>query len=84
MPNGKNSLKSYIESHEAEVINIMMALYDKESYMRVHDNRKKREGTLETLVSLVKKGRLTVAEAAEEYGKPQNEFCEEAGLQPAI
>ena len=40
----KDILKDYIEKHESEVIGIMMALYDKESYMKLFEKRKEKEG----------------------------------------
>ncbi len=76
----KSILKDYIIEHEAEVIDIMMALYDKDSYMKLHDLQKKKEGGLEMLASLVKKGRLTVEEAANESNMTVADFKEEAGL----
>ena len=40
----KDILKNYFEKHEAEVIGIMMALYDKDSYMKLFEKRKEKEG----------------------------------------
>ena len=73
-------LKDYIVKHESEVIGIMMSLYDRESYMKLHDKQKKDEGGLEMLIGLVKKGRLTVDEAAEESNMSITEFCKAAGI----
>ena len=73
-------LKDYIVEHESEVIGIMMSLYDRESYMKLHDKQKKDEGGLEMLIGLVKKGRLTVDEAAEESNMSITEFCKAAGI----
>ena len=79
----KDILKDYILKHEAEVIGIMMALYDKDTYMELHDIRKEKEGGIKMLAKLVKKGRLTIDEAVEESGMNRKDFCEEAGLTPA-
>lgn len=58
----------------------MMALYDKDSYMKLYESRKKKEGIMETLASLVKKGRLTVEEAAEESKMSVAEFSRQARI----
>jgi len=76
----KDILKEYIIEHEPEVIGIMMALYDKDSYMELYEKQKKKEGSLETLAGLVKKGRLTVEEAADESNMTVADFKREAGL----
>jgi len=76
----KDILKEYIIEHEPEVIGIMMALYDKDSYMKLYEKQKKKEGSLETLAGLVKKGRLTVEEAADESNMTVADFKREAGL----
>ncbi|MBR3016360.1 MAG: hypothetical protein IKH57_04670 [Clostridia bacterium] len=42
------------------------------------------EGVLETLISLIKKGRLTVKEGAEEAGMTVEEFEKKTGLKAAL
>ena len=78
----KDVLKDYIEKHEAEVIGIMMALYDKDSYMKLFESRKEKEGGIKTLANLVKKGLLSLTNAAEEANMTEKDFAEEAGLEP--
>ena len=71
-------LKEYLEEHEAEVIDIMMTLYDRDTIMEMHDSSLKREAVFAKLVSLVKKGLLTVDVAAEEANMTPQEFMAEA------
>ena len=71
----KDILKDYLETREAEVIGIMMALYDKDSYMKLHDNRKEKEGGIKTLASLVKKGLLSLTNAAKEANMTEKDFA---------
>jgi len=73
-------LKDYLTAHEVEVIDIMMALYDKDVYMKLYERRKEREGAFKQLVKLVQKGRLSLDEAAEEANMTVKEFTDEAGL----
>ena len=72
----KDILKDYIENHEAEVIGIMMALYDKDSYMKLYESRKKKEGFIDALASLVKKGLLTIEAASNELNISFEDFKE--------
>ena len=76
----KDILKEYIIEHEPEVIGIMMALYDKESYMKLYEKQKKKEGLVEGLAGLVKDGLLPISEAAKRAQLPVDEFKQEAGL----
>ena len=76
----KDILKDYIESHEAEVIGIMMALYDKDSYMKLFETRKKKEGILEILAGFVKDGVISIKEAAKRANMSVEDFCSEAGF----
>ncbi len=48
-------LKEYIEQHEAEVIGIMMSLYDRDSYMKLYEKRKKEEGREEEKIRSIQK-----------------------------
>lgn len=61
----------------------MMALYDKDSYMKMFEKRKEKEGFIKALANMVKKGRLTVEEAAEESEMTVSDFRSAAGLQSA-
>lgn len=76
----KDILKDYIIEHESEVIDIMMALYDKDSYMKLFEKQKEKEGGIKMLASLVKDGVLTIPEAARRAELPVEEFKIEAGL----
>ena len=40
----RNVLRDYLTAHEAEVIDIMMSLYDKDTYMKLYEYRKEKEG----------------------------------------
>ena len=60
----------------------MMALYDKDSYMKLFESRKEKEGGIKTLANLVKKGLLSLTNAAEEANMTEKDFAEEAGLEP--
>ena len=66
--------------HESEVIDIMMALYDKDSYMKLYEKQKEKEGGIKMLAGLVKKGRISVEEAADESRMSVEDFKKEAGL----
>jgi len=77
----RNILKEYIENREAEVIGIMMALYDKDSYMKLFESRKEKEGGIKILASLVKKGLLSLTNAAIEANMTEKDFAKEAGLE---
>ena len=74
----KDILKDYLESREAEVIGIMMALYDRDSYMKLHDSRKKKEGILEILAGLVNDGVISIKEAAKRANMSVDDFSAEA------
>ena len=77
----KDILKDYLEAREAEVIGIMMALYDKDSYMKLFESRKKKEGIMETLASLVKQGLISLSNAAKQVNMTEKDFAKEAGLE---
>ncbi len=82
----KNFLREYLTSRETEVEDIMKTLYDQEWETKlyyegkVREGRKegkqegKQEGILATVVSLMKKGKLTETEAAEEAGMSVPDF----------
>lgn len=79
----KGILKDYIELHEKEVIDIMMALYDKDSYMKLFEHRKEKEGGIKMLAGLVKDGLISLKEAAKRANMTEDDFSQEAGLKPA-
>ena len=56
----------------------MMTLYDRDTIMEMHDSSLKREAVFAKLVSLVKKGLLTVDVAAKEANMTPQEFMAEA------
>ena len=83
----KDILKEYIEKHEAEVIGIMMSLFNMYIALELHDHRIKeesrQEGVLNTLTSFVKKGIISIQEAAQEANMSEADFCKMAGLNAA-
>ncbi len=76
----RNALKDYLNEREKEVVDIMIALFDQEYAVKQYGNTMKKEGLMEGLASLVKKGRLTVEEAADESKMTVEDFKREAGL----
>ena len=64
----------------ALVVDIMIALFDQEYAVKQYGNTMKKEGLIEGLASIVKKGRLTVEEAADESKMTVEDFKREAGL----
>ena len=76
----QNVLKDYLTAHEAEVIDIMMALYDKDTYMKLHDDRKEKEGALKTLIELFRDKVISSKEAAKRANMTEAEFEAEAAL----
>lgn len=83
----KDILKEYIEKHEAEVIGIMMSLFNMDIALELHDYRLKeesrQEGVLKTLTAFVKKGIISIQEAAQEANMSETDFCKIAGLNTA-
>ena len=59
----------------------MMALYDKDSYMKLYEKRKEKEWRIKTLAELVRDGIISIGEAAKRANVSVTEFCEETGIQ---
>ena len=58
----RNILKQYLSSKEAEVVTIMMSLFDDEQIMRTYAKDIKRETLMENARHMLKIGKLTVEE----------------------
>lgn len=85
----KNVLREYLESREKEVVDMLMALFDEEQIMKIHDAALTREVTQEvtqkvtkevtqnTLIDLVKDGLLSIDIAATKLGMSVEEVKRE-------
>ena len=71
-------LREYLESHEPEVIDIMMALYNKDVNMQMFAYSKEKEGLIKGLAGLVTKKRISVDDAAEEAKSTVEDFKTDA------
>ena len=58
----RNVLKQYLSSKEAEVVTIMMSLFDDEQIMRTYAKDIKKETLMENAKHMLKMGKLTVEE----------------------
>ena len=74
----RNFLREYLTSRETEVEDIMKTLFDQEWATKLYCEGKEKEGIkkgiLEAVVSLMKKGKITESEAAEEAGMSIADF----------
>ena len=72
----KNVLKEYLESKKTEVVDIMMALFDRALIQEMHDNsiqersreEGREEGMFESVDKLVAEGTFTAEKACEILG----------------
>lgn len=84
----KNYLADFLKAHRQEVVTMLSELFDeqaqREEYNIAHDREVreegKAEGIFETLVGLVKKGILSLAQAASEANMTVSEFEIKSGL----
>ena len=67
-------LKPFLEGHKAEVKGMMLMEYNEAEQMNLFKEDGRREGTLLTLISLVKKKLLSEKDAADQAGMTQEEF----------
>ena len=78
----KNILKDFLIEKQSEVIAMCLFKFDKEKYedtlKREAKNEGKIEGKIEALLSLVKKGLLTIQQAAEQMGMSVEKLEKEA------
>ena len=58
----RNILKQYLSSKEVEVVTIMMSLFDDEQIMRTYAKDMARETTKRNVLTMLKKGRISVEE----------------------
>ena len=58
----RNILKQYLSSKEVEVVTIMMSLFDDEQIMRTYAKDMARETTKRNVITMLKKGRISVEE----------------------
>jgi len=71
-------IKPFLEAHMAEVKGMLLTEYDEAEQMELfkEDGRKegRKEGILDTLISLVNKGLLSIKDAAEQAGMTESAF----------
>lgn len=70
----RNLLSEYLTRREMEVEGIMLTLFDQDWVTRQYGEDKKTEGVLSAVLSMLRKGRITENEAAEEAGMTVAEF----------
>ena len=83
-------IKPFLEEHRAEVKGMLLTEYDEVATMELFKEEGREEGiaigevkgALRTLAKMVKKGRMTPAEAAEEANMTVAEFEKQAALLP--
>ena len=63
---------------QSKVIAMCLFKFDKEKYEDTLKREAKNQGSIETLMSLVKKGLLTIQQAAEQMGMPVEKLEKEA------
>ncbi|MBR0365266.1 MAG: hypothetical protein IJH94_00505 [Clostridia bacterium] len=84
----ENVLREYLISCEKEVFDMLDVLFDHDFIAKAHDNTVReegikegiKEGALSAFAGLVKKGMLTIAQAAAEAGMTVPEFQAKTGL----
>ena len=67
-------LKAFLLEHRAEVKNMFLTEYNEEKVMEKERQEGKAEGIIETLISLVKKGLLSIKDAADQAGITETAF----------
>ena len=77
----ENVLQDYLLAHKAEVIDVLLTEYDEEQTLRDIREEGREEGlreglmnTARSLMNFVRKGRITMQDAAEEMGISESAF----------
>ena len=73
-------IKPFLMDNKAEVKSMCITEYDEERTFAEQREEGRAEGVLETLFGLVKKGILTISQAADEANMTETEFIEKTGL----
>ncbi len=73
----RNILKQYLSSKEVEVVTIMMSLFDDEQIMRTYAKDMERETTKRNVITMIKKGRITVEEISAFFPELTSDDVEE-------
>ena len=77
-------IKPFLDAHRTEVSSMLLTEYNEVETMKRFEKDGERKGSYKTLANLVKKGRITVEEAAEEAKMTVSEFEKQVlGLVPA-
>lgn len=71
---GDYILKSFLESHRAEVKGMLLTEYNEAETMEIVRESSRKEGAIETLIGLVKDGLLPLKDAAERAGVSVEDF----------
>ena len=67
-------IKPFLEAHRAEVKGMLLTEYNEAEQMELFKEDGRREGIIETLISLVKKGLLSIKDAADQAGISETAF----------
>ena len=67
-------IKPFLEAHRAEVKGMLLTEYNEAEQMELFKEDGRREGIIETLIALVKKGLLTIKDAADQAGITETAF----------
>ena len=67
-------IKAFLEAHRAEVKGMLLTEYNEAEQMALFKEDGRKEGIIETLVSLVKDGILSVRDAAKRAGITEAAF----------
>ena len=67
-------LSDYLKHNGSEVVNMLFEEYDAEKAMEIRAQEEYQKGKLETLIDLVKKGLLTIKQAAEQANMTVEDF----------
>ena len=67
-------LSDYLKHYGSEVVNMLFEEYDAEKAMEIRAQEEYQKGKLETLIDLVKKGLLTIKQAAEQANMTVEDF----------
>ena len=77
-------IRPFLDAHRMEVSSMLLTEYNEVETMKRFEKDGERKGSYKTLANLVKKGRITVEEAAEEAKMTVSEFEKQVlGLVPA-
>ena len=79
MPND-SVIKTFLLENQAEVKRMCITEYNEEKVFAQQRDEGKAEGVLETLISLVEKGLLSLTQATEEAHMTTEEFEKKTGL----